>query len=218
MKNTIYLIIIASFISSCGCNEDLTNNTYQIISLLYEEVIEDTKISPVFPPPLPSIYKKNKSQAFLDSINLSRVKYWDKLVLQKKKGVKNRKIIAINEHFKNSKISKHQNEFKDYLGSFKEDNLDKTAIRIDLSRIQTHRTDSIYYFNKNLLTPGVSEFRKFNILLSFSKIVFNVTNNKAVVVCSTNTTKLSGSSIMFFLKKTDNGRWVIVKDKLLSIS
>ena len=94
----------------------------------------------------------------------------------------------------------------------------KKIKEIDISKIKTNRKDSIFYFNKNLLTKDSKEFNTFDFLASFSQVIFNENYERAIVVGAVSNSKLSGASIIYFLKKTENGCWIIEYEKGLSMS
>ena len=94
----------------------------------------------------------------------------------------------------------------------------KKIKQIDISKIKTNRKDSIFYFNKNILTKDSKEFNKFDFLVSFSQVIFNKNYERAIVVGAVSNSKLSGASIVYFLIKTENRRWIIEYEKGLSIS
>ncbi|MGY0427253.1 MAG: hypothetical protein ACWIPI_10580 [Polaribacter sp.] len=115
----------------------------------------------------------------------------------------------------NFKISYDFQEFKNLFIKFKSI---KDAKNIDISKIYTNRNDSIFYFDNKILTKDSREFYKFDVLMNYSRVIFNKNYNKAIIVASASISKLAGSTVLFFLIKTKNGRWIIKYDKSLSIS
>jgi hypothetical protein len=222
MKNITYIIIVSISLLCCGKGETEINNKYQIISLLYEEMLRRTDYPPILPPPPPLSNKGKNSQEYLDSLDVKYVNSIRKMVSESfsKKELVIRKIVAISPKLKPSKdLSSLSNvkfeEFKLLLGKF---NLSNESENIDISKIYTPRKDSLVYFKKDLLETDSREFTKFDFLFSFSNIVFSKEYDKAIIICSGSRSRLAGVSIMFFLIKTKNGRWVIKYEKELSIS
>lgn len=81
---------------------------------------------------------------------------------------------------------------------------------LNLSLLKTKSNDSIIEYEEHLLDPQVSDYLKFDLLISFSRIAFNESGNKGVVVGTKSTSGLAGhSSIYFFTRK--NGKWRIIK-------
>ncbi|MGY0427252.1 MAG: hypothetical protein ACWIPI_10575 [Polaribacter sp.] len=89
MKGKIYIITFLSFLTflSCSEKEDEIKNTYQVISLIYTNIMNQVDIPPPLPPP-PPISKGEYSQKQIDSINLAYLKLRQRLIsksIKKKK-------------------------------------------------------------------------------------------------------------------------------------
>ena len=220
MKAKTYIIILVFLtLLSCKKNNDKIKNNYHIISLIYTNMLNQIDVLPPLPPP-PPLIEGEYSQKQRDSIDLSYLRLREKLTSENlKKGLlkKEKKIIAISKEFMqigdtNLKLNDDYSNLLTKLESVKK------IKQIDISKIKTNRKDSIFYFNKNLLTKDSKEFNTFDFLVSFSQVIFNENYERAIVVGALSNSKLSGASIIYFLKKTENGCWIIEYEKGLSMS
>lgn len=220
MKAKTYIIILVFLtLLSCKKNNDKIKNNYHIISLTYTNMLNQIDVLPPLPPP-PPLIEGEYSQKQRDSIDLSYLRLREKLTSENlKKGLlkKEKKIIAISKEFMqigdtNLKLNDDDSNLLTKLESVKK------IKEIDISKIKTNRKDSIFYFNKNLLTKDSKEFNTFDFLVSFSQVIFNENYERAIVVGAVSNSKLSGASIIYFLKKTENGCWIIEYEKGLSMS
>ena len=220
MKAKTYIIILVFLtLLSCKKNNDKIKNNYHIISLIYTNMLNQIDVLPPLPPP-PPLIEGEYSQKQRDSIDLSYLRLREKLTSENlKKGLlkKEKKIIAISKEFMqigdtNLKLNDDDSNLLTKLESVKK------IKEIDISKIKTNRKDSIFYFNKNLLTKDSKEFNTFDFLVSFSQVIFNENYERAIVVGALSNSKLSGASIIYFLKKTENGCWIIEYEKGLSMS
>lgn len=219
MKAKTYIIILVFLtLLSCKKNNDKIKNNYHIISLIYTNMLDQIDVQPPLPPP--PLIKGEYSQEQRDSIDLSYLRLRKRLTSENlKKGLlkKEKKIVAISKEFMqigdtNLKLNDDYSNLLKKLKSIKKIN------EIDISKIYTVRKDSIFYFNKNSLTKDSKEFNTFDFLVSFSQVIFNKNHKRAIVVGAVSKSKLSGASIIYFLKKTENERWIIEYEKVLSIS
>jgi len=219
MKAKTYIIILVFLtLLSCKKNNDKIKNNYHIISLIYTNMLNQIDVLPPLPPP--PLIEGEYSQKQRDSIDLSYLRLREKLTSENlKKGLlkKEKKIIAISKEFMqigdtNLKLNDDDSNLLTKLESVKK------IKEIDISKIKTNRKDSIFYFNKNLLTKDSKEFNTFDFLVSFSQVIFNENYERAIVVGAVSNSKLSGASIIYFLKKTENGCWIIEYEKGLSMS
>ena len=220
MKAKTYIIILVFLtLLSCKKNNDKIKNNYHIISLIYTNMLNQIDVLPPLPPP-PPLIEGEYSRKQRDSIDLSYLRLREKLTSENlKKGLlkKEKKIIAISKEFMqigdtNLKLNDDDSNLLTKLESVKK------IKEIDISKIKTNRKDSIFYFNKNLLTKDSKEFNTFDFLVSFSQVIFNENYERAIVVGAVSNSKLSGASIIYFLKKTENGCWIIEYEKGLSMS
>jgi len=230
LKIYVSTIILLIILSSCN-QEGEIKNRYQVISLLYTNLVDSTdNIHSVLPGPPPktdsSLTKKQ-----LDSIDLAYLKLTQKLISEnfKKKKISKKYKIAIYPVLNNkSNLNFELNiEFKEYKNLFDKLNNNnnnnnnsnsKNVDNIDISKIHTNRNDSIFYFNDNLLKKYDKDFHEFDYLINFSNVVFNKNYSRAIIVCSISSSKLASVSSIYFLEKTKNGRWIIEFEKELTIS
>ena len=184
-------------------------------------MLNEMDVPPPLPPPPPSL-ERAYSQEQKDSIDLSYLRLRERLIsesFKKRFYKKEKRIVAISKNLGqlNSNYTL-DDTFSNYSDLFMKLKSIKEPKDIDISNIYTNRYDSIIYFSKKLLTKGSREFYDFDFLVSFSRVIFNKKYNRAIVKGSVSTSKLSGASVLYFLKKTANGRWIIEYEKGLSIS
>lgn len=221
MKSKTYIIILIFLIFiSCKKKSEEIKDTYHIISLIYSNMLDEIDILPPLPSP-PPLLEKKYSREQKDSIDLSYLRLRERLISEKLKKQfykKEKKLVAISEEF--MKFGDNNLKLNDSYHSnllVKLKSIKKTK-EIDISKIHTARKDSIFYFNKDLLIKNSQEFNSFDFLVSFSQVVFSENYKRAIVIGAISKSKLSGVSIIYFLKKTENGRWIIEYEKCLSIS
>lgn len=217
MITVLFLLIFFS----CKKKENEIKNTYQIISLIYTDILNSLDTPVPLPGPPPKL-EGNFSQNYLDSIDLAYLKLTKKLISKSvKKGFKNiRKKIAIcpklnNLNNLNFQFNEKHQKFKILFDNYKST---KEIENIDISKIYTNRNDSIIYYRDSLLNKESREFYKFDALISFSRIIFNKNYNNAIIICSLSLSKLASASSIYFLEKTKNDRWIIKYVKELTIS
>lgn len=211
MKRLIFLFFILVLHACDKSIEQEKKNTNQILSLLYGQLAEP--MEPVFPPPPPDSLDYVFTSK--DSIRI------DSLITQiKKERAERRFIVAIdslNKPYPNvsqNNIDKKCEGFLEILSKLQQQ---EDTLKIDISKIENTRNDSIVYFKEELLTEDSRDFFKFDMLLSFSRIAFNEDYTKAVLKVSESRSKLAGSSSIYFLEKI-NGKWQIKCTKELMIS
>jgi hypothetical protein len=219
---TYIIIIILVFLTllSCEKKHDEIKNTYHIISFIYTNMLNELDVPPPLPSP-PPLLEGEYSQEQKDSIDLSYLRLRKSLISENlKKGFykKEKKIVAISKEFMQVGDNNLKLDDSDYSNLLTKLKSIKKIKEIDISKIYTVRKDSTFYFDKNLLTKDSQEFNAFDFLVSFSQVIFNENYERAIVVGAVSKSKLSGVSIIYFLKKTENGRWLIEYEKGLSIS
>jgi len=199
-KISLLLIVFVS------CNQKLNHDEdiYEIINLLSKETIANNKL---FVPPPPNT-----------KANDSLIKYKRKLTPSYYNKLKY--TIAVVPYFKNTFTSENSsikcNEFKElYKFLLTTKNTEKELL---ISKIK-QKGDIIIPFTDDMITKGRKDFvdMGFDIIFQFSNVQFNKDKTKAVIIFSSSTSTLAGSSSLYFLKK-QNGKWFISCTKLLSIS
>lgn len=206
MKKIFYCFFLIIF---CSCNDkqmQFEDQSYEVLSILYDTLAIRLPI----PPMPPSSRKLSKADSLR---NVEKIIEFTRL----RDSIK--QIVAVNpwlspailEDINYTRINK---DFKHLVEKLKLINEKKP---LEVNRIKTKRKDSIIIFNDSLLDPLVSDFLKFNKLISFSRIVFNKQKNMAVIVASSSTSGRAGFSGLYFLRKI-NEQWVIVDYLGLSIS
>lgn len=201
------------FLILFSCKSDVriqeTEDLYQVISLLYDKSIKDVDVP--FPPPPPGEYKGLTEQ---DSIRIDSV-----IKKVKEERANKRFIVAINPYLFSIKKEYKIDNCAEYNYFLKEKMIttNKDSIKLDISRINNQRNDSIIYFSNDLLENNSRDFYKFDITLGFSNVIFNAKKTKALIISGIGYSRLSGFSTLHFLEKRKN-KWEIVCEKGLTIS
>jgi hypothetical protein len=192
-----YLSIFVIIASCGGGNKETLGNTNEILITLY-----DTLAQPTLPkfPPLPEGYTVE------DSLQITK-----KIIALKEEQSKKNITVAIPAYLSSGKnlevdYLKIDDEFTNLIIQLKS----LEAKPLDLSIIKTERNDSIIEYDEHLLDPQVSDYLKFDLLISFSRIAFNESGNKAVVIGSRSTSGLAGHSALYFFERK-KGKWKIIK-------
>lgn len=203
------ILICFFFIILCACNEkqrQFEDESYKVLSVLYNRLAVQLPI-----PPMPPS-SRNISKA--DSLkNIEKIIEFTKLrdSIQQIVAIDPYLSLLILDHFNYSKV---KDEFQ---GLVAELSLLEEKKSLDIHRIKTSRKDSIIELNDSLLDPMVSDYLKFNKLISFSRVAFNEKFTKVVLVASAGTSGRAGFSALYFLRKID-GQWVIIDSTGISIS
>ena len=188
-------------IFSCKEKSEEEHEFYQVINVIYKNLAYEPTMG--FIPPDPSTQKKHFDS--LEEKNLEPLKNSGKIIAIKSKVIsKNLFIHKLHSEEAENFILNNQRIFS---------NLDS----IKIENIQAPTNDSVINFDKGLLEPHMSDYLKFDKLISFSQVMFNYNYNKAIVMGTVSTSGLAGSSSFFFLKK-DKGLWKVVKVLELEIS
>jgi len=198
IRFTIFLLLISLFISCKESNME-ENNRYQIITLLFEELVKPVEL--VYGPNYSGEPLTRKDSAHQDSL----------FELIRKERAKRKFIVAVypklipydGGHYKyhNKKCVEYY-EVMDKLMKLKDSSV------IDLNKIISSRQDSILPFSVDLLSKDTREFIKFDYFISFSPIAFNKGYTKSIVLVSGARSKLAGSTDLYMLEK-EVGKWVI---------
>ncbi len=211
MRITSFFLVIILLFSCVEKGNQEEDNTYQVVSLLYQEYAKPLKS--VFPPPPPDSLNyvlSSKDSAQIDSVHREI----------KKERSNKRFIVAIYPYFF-SYNNPHNDEFLDSCYDFNTvlKNLveNKDSLKVDINKIVSKKNDSIILYSKELSKDRRKDFYNFDMLVSFSNISFNSNYTKAIVVGAYSHSRLAGASILFFLEKIE-GQWIIKCKKGLSIS
>ncbi|CAM4090904.1 hypothetical protein [Gillisia hiemivivida] len=193
-----YSVSIVLIVSSCGIGiEEKFENSNEILITLYDTLALPTLQD--FPPLL---------EGYISEDSLQTVRTFTKLREEQSREIKTVAIPGYLISGKNLEIEnlKLDEEFKTLVLQLK--SLD--AQPLDLSLIKTKRKDSIIEYKEQLLDPQVSDYLKFDLLISFSRIAFNANSDKAVIIGTRSTSGLAGNSALYFFERK-NGKWIIVK-------
>ena len=210
MNNIIKILLLFVILLSCNIdNRKEEDNRYKIISMLFDKLAQPIDL--VFPPPPPdSLNYVFKSK---DSIRI------DSIIKRVKSERENKKFIVAVHPLFNSYVNGSR-KGKDCFGFDETINklmTVKDSLSVDINKIITKRKDSIIYFKEELILKGKKDYETFDVLISFSHIIFNKTYTKAIITGSVSTSRLAGTTILYFLEKIDN-KWTIKCQETLSIS
>ncbi len=216
MKKILFISIILFSAFSCSQPENVEEKyTYDIISLLYNDLTFVSDV-PMFPPPPSRLNNEDVISDFQYSRqdSLKIIKYYKERVAKKQ-------IIAVVHNMEASvarNVRLNPDCTKEY-GNLLEDffKMKKFHKKIDISKIVNNRKDSIMYFKKELLPKFGKDFNVFDIILSFSQIKFNKKLDKAILIVSRSTSRLAGFNSIYFLERK-NRVWTIKCIKGLTIS
>jgi len=191
------------------------NNRYQIITLLFEELAKPVEL--VYGPNYSGEPLTRKDSAHQDSLFESI----------RKERAKRKFIVAIYPYFTDDIYAKYPSfkECPQYYKLMEEaDYLKKYEIRIDIgeetfdiNKLKNTRNDSIIIFKNELLNKDSKEYDKFNILISFSDIIFNDDYTMATIKVYHSYSKLGGESTLFVLKKIGD-KWLIKCENVTGVS
>lgn len=201
----IYFTVILLVIASCGGGNKKTDmNTHEILSTLYDSLALP---SPQRFPPLPDGYTLEDSLEMVKTFTILKEKQSSKI--QK---------VAVTPYLSSGKILnleelKIEEDLKELVFQLKI----LEAQPLELSVINSERNDSIIEFNEDLLDPQVSDFLKFDLLISFSRIAYSENCNKAAIIGTNSTSGLAGHSAIYFFERK-NGKWKIIKSLDLWVS
>lgn len=210
MKIISFFLVIILLFSCEKVENQKENNTYQVVSLLYQQFAKPIEL--VFPPPPPDSLNyvfSSKDSVRIDSIhkNIEKVRGNTKFV------------VAIYPYFfsynpLNIEPIDNCSNFNTILKNLIET---KDSLKIDIHKILAKNNDSIIFYSKELSKDRRKDFYNFDMQISFSNLSFNSDYTKSVVVGTFRHSRLSGESVLFFLEKIGN-KWMIKCQETLSIS
>jgi len=211
MRKFIFVLLIFSLLLCKKRGDNEEEKTYEVITFLYDTMVQP--IEPMFPPPPPD--SLNHEFSSKDSVRIISMIEKIKIERENKKYIIaiHPQLNLVSERYENKNegecfgYSKMLNKLKSF----------KSTKKIEINRIRTKRNDSIIYFKKDLVIKGHKDYETFDVLVSFSRIAFNENFTKAILRVSVSTSKLAGSSILYFLEKT-NGSWKIKCEEEISIA
>lgn len=216
IKKIIVFATIILLVFSCKESDIEDVNKYQIISLLFEKLAKPIEL--VYGPNFsgePLTRKDSVHQdSLFESIRKERAKY--------------QFIIAVYPYFTDDIYAKHPSfkECPQYYNKLMDDadylkkyqfRQEKGEVRVDFNKLENTRNDSIIIFKKDLLKKYSKEYDKFNILISFSDVIFNDDYTMAAIKVHHSYSKLGGESTLFLLEKINN-KWLIKCGKVTGIS
>lgn len=212
------------FTVSCISTKDIREeNKYQIINLIYDNFSNEYMTFFVFPA-RPSVlpdtdidYRRMLGdETYMDSLHK---------ITSSNKISKNDSLLKINIYIDNNenqqifafdlKMEKYHNlkdrgiekNKTDFEKLYKKFVVSKKTDTLNIHNILPKNNDSIIVYRKELLKDKVGvEYEKFNVLISFSNIVFNNDYSKAILIGTRGFSGTNSHSLIYFLEK-QNGKW-----------
>jgi hypothetical protein len=209
----IKYFIVFFFIISCKNKEnEVERNKYEILNLLYKDYSKQQMEFYVFPIkktiPTPGSDYENKEVG----IYSKKITKEDSLkkINQYLKSKENRQVFAFDLNMKKyhnlnnrkikQKVLAFEKLFKKFITSKEKDYL-------NIKKITQNNNDSLIVYNEDLLNNKIGvEFTKFNVLISFSNIVFNDEYSKAILIGTRSFSGTDSHSLIYYLRK-QNGKW-----------
>ncbi len=216
MKTTFILTIIF-LLTFSSCKKMKTRNyeeenTYQIITFLTEDAKDFLVMPPVlYIPPLPNAKDYNvRTMTCQDSVGAYKYHY--------KQLTKKKTIAIIDSLFSLKETHSFRGEC-DLVDNqlLKKFNGLKTSKKLDISKVTVYDKDTLIQYKEEFRKLPWKGFDKMDLLLSFSRIAFNDSFDKAIVTVGMSKGSLDGVSILVYLEK-ENYHWRIKCKKVLSIS
>ncbi|XRE44004.1 hypothetical protein ACIVBQ_002208 [Tenacibaculum discolor] len=212
-----YFLIIIFFLTFSSCKKMKTRNyeeenTYQIITFLTEDAKDFLVMPPILSiPPLPNTKNYNaRTMTCQDSVRGYEYHY--------KQLTKKKTIAIIDSLFSLKKTHSFRGEC-DLVDNqlLKEFNNLRVSKKLDISKITVYDKDTLIQYKEEFRKLPWKGFDKMDLLLSFSRIAFNDSFDKAIVTVGMSKGSLDGVSILVYLEK-ENYHWKIKCKKVLSIS
>lgn len=211
----IFLIITLLFLSCKEKQQASTieeENTYQIITFLTEDAKDFLVMPPVlYIPPLPNA-KNYDVRAMTCQDSVRDYKYHYKQLTKKKT------IAVIDSLFSLKETHSFRGEC-DLVDNqlLKEFNNLRVSKKLDISKVTVYDKDTLIQYKEEFRKLPWKGFDKMDLLLSFSRIAFNDSFDKAIITVGMSKGSLDGVSILVYLEK-ENYHWKIKCEKVLSIS
>lgn len=212
-----YFLIIIFLLTFSSCKKMKTRNyeeenTYQIITFLTEDAKDFLVMPPVlYIPPLPNAKDYNvRTMTCQDSVRGYEYHY--------KQLTKKKTIAIIDSLFSLKKTHSFRDEC-DLVDNqlLKEFNNLRVSKKLDISKVTVYDKDTLIQYKEEFRKLPWKGFDKMDLLLSFSRIAFNDSFDKAIVTVGMSKGSLDGVSILVYLEK-ENYHWRIKCKKVLSIS
>lgn len=228
--NFIKYLVLFFFVISCSNNEiKKDKNKYEIINIIYRNFSKEQMEFFVFSPkPLSKSSKFDykrllNDEDYADSLHKSvyslKISKSDSLkkiekYLEKKT---NKKIFAFDlkmtkyHNLNKKEFNKNLIGFQNLLYKFKNsDEVDS----LNIDKIFSINNDSLIVFKNELQKGRIFEIKKFDVLVSFSNIIFNEDYSKAILIATRSFNRLDSHSSVYFFRK-NNGKWEKIKEQTL---
>jgi hypothetical protein len=218
-----YIIILLFFISCNNKDTKIEKNKYEILNLIYSDFSKHQMEFFVFPTKQlldltddidhkRLLLDTNYKDSLHDQLYSTKISKIDSLLKIEKytSNKENQQVFAFDlkmkkyRNLKDRERTKNKTGFENLYKNFvKSEKIDSLSIR----KILPKNNDLIVECKKELLKVKVGvEFRKFDVLISFSDIVFNNNYSKAIIIGVRVFNGTDSHSLIYFLEK-ENGKW-----------
>ena len=233
------LLIITVITSNCAQKQELSQANfgeavfYEIFPLLLDSIHADDRLTPLQPI---EFYK------FMDSTGTNKKRYeegfeeWKKTASYKKwlenwerqKDSIKQDTTTIYLAIPDSIGRTEKNDLRELIEHFGnhiiliDSSIVSNPFRIDLSKLKTNHSKVKFIYKSKL--PGDGKFWRYDYekyipaSLSFTSIIFDKTKSYGVLNAGYLMAPLNGYAVRIFIKKTEDGNWVIDEVKLTEIS
>lgn len=207
-----YFIIFFLFISCKNKENKVEQNKYEILNLLYKEYSKQQMEFYVFPinktiPPPSSEYENKEVGIYSNKITKEDSL---KKINQYLNTKENRQVFAFDlnmKKYQNLNNKKIKQKVLDFEKLFKKFITSKEKDSLNIKKISQNNNDSLIEYNEDLQTNKIGvEFTKFNVLISFSNIVFNDEYSKAILIGTRSFSGTDSHSLIYYFRK-HNGKW-----------
>jgi hypothetical protein len=196
--NRIIVVSIILLSYSCDSKQNIEDeNSFQIVNLLVNYYSKSNVLQPSFPPP-----PDNLKYSYSTEDSLRIYKHFHEETIRKKLINISEKMFAVKEKFDFENICNEDVQLLNSMYSLEEKSFDFSGIVLT---------------NSNSFLSQKNKINEIDIKINFSRIAFNKTYDKAMLVLGINFGKFNGFSTLIYLEK-DKYRWVIKCDKELSIT
>lgn len=224
-----FLLFLLTICFSCNKNEKIkTKEKYKILNLVYHHFSNDLLDSFVLrQTPRKKVkhidYKRfSTDKKYSDSIY--NLMYNKDSLAKTRKRLKNNKLLYQKRFVIETKMSryhnlKEKNHLKipnDFTNLYKNFVAFKEYDSLDIYKLISINNDSLIKFHKQLLEKQLPrpDFYTFDVIVSFSDIIFNKSYSKAIIIGTTTFSRTNSHADIIFLEEK-NKKWKIVNSQPL---
>jgi hypothetical protein len=196
--NRIIVVSIILLSYSCDSKQNIEDeNSFQIANLLVNYYSKSSVLQPSFPPP-----PDNLKYTYSTEDSLRIYKHFHEEIIRNKRISISEKMFSVKQKFDFENICNEDLQLLTAMYNLEEKSFDFSGIVL---------------INSNLFLSQKNKINEIDIKINFSRISFNKTYDKAMLVLGVNFGELNSFSTLIYLEK-EKYRWVIKCEKELSIS